>query len=570
MKKRILSLLLVAAMAAGMMVGCGKKEDPAPTPSTQQEQESTDAAESSSVVEEVDLDSLPTLNVLFTHAYQYESDTNVIWNEVAKKVGAKIHFITADADKISAMIASGEGYDILMAKAADLLTLAQGGNLVALDDLVSDEVKETIPLYLETSKERYSHDGKLYWLPYGATIGNDYVGDKAPGRAQIRWDLYADLGYPEVKTLLDLPEVLADMVEKSDADYAVALPSEGATMINMITTVGGSALANEPSNSSLSGFNWEDMSYVSVFDAEDGAFWYGCEFYNKCYKLGIFDPDSYAMTEADMKAKISAGQLLYAAFSWQYDAGTPMMSVPFTDDGLGASPTIAKTHGLEKFDWGHAINKKTELLDEAVAYLNLIHTIDGVNMILNGIEGVHWEWVDGKRQYTDYAWELYNSEGHVKWYEEGLWSAESHNMLGLNKRNVLDDGQALLLHDDYQFFVTGLTDVQKEFCEHYGVDYPMQVYEKLAKDAGIPLGGDVDVYVKSFLPSSAGNDEIKAIEGNIFLEAETWVSKLVKADDFEAAKKDCMAALEKIGLSKAEQFYKDNWQAAFDTAAQYK
>ncbi len=578
MKKRILSLLLVAVMAVGMMVGCGKKEEPAPTPSTKQEEQKDTAADASSVVEEeVDLDSLPTLNVLFTHAYMYESDDNVIWNEVAKTIGAKVHFITADTDKRNSMIASGEGYDILASFGTDMLTQASGGGLLALDDLLSDECKADMGPYLQDSINRYSPDGKIYWLPYGAyTTDNGTVGDKDASRSMIRWDLYKEMGAPEVKTFLDLADVLADMVEKyptndaGETAYAVAIPSEATVMMNHMMAAPGAAL-NQNATGKVVSWSFQDMSLINSFDPEKGPFFYGAKFYNKCWNLGIMDPDSFAMAEADMKAKADAGTIYSVPFSWQYTAGAPFMAAPMTVDGPLVNLNPKRARGTEAFSYGQAINAKTKLVDEAAAYMNLIHTNAGCNWILNGLEGVHWEMVDGKRQYTDYAWELWNSEGHEDWYKEGLWHAEVHNMLGVNQNTILDDGQALILHKDSSQFVTGLSDVQKDFCEFYGVDYPAQYYAKLNEAAGD--ANNKDPYVESCLPAYASApDDIKQLEDAVMLEAEGWVSKLVKCkeSEFDKVQADCLAALEKAGLSKVFKYYQDNWDAAWDAAEELK
>ncbi len=581
MKKRIISLLLVAAMAVGMMVGCGKKEEPAPTPSTKQEEQKDTAADASSVVEEVDYDSLPTLNVLFTHAYQYEGDDNVVWKEVAKRIGAKVHFITADTDKRNAMIASGEGYDILASFNADMKAQAEGGGLLPLDDLITDEVKEAMGLYIETSKKNYSHDGKLYWLPYGASLTNGNVGDKDAGRNMFRWDLYAEIGYPEVKTYMDLPDVLADMLEKfptneaGETAYACALPAESGPMANAIFALGGNAQNQEPAGiGSVRAYKCDDMSFVSQYDPEEGAFWYGIQFFNKCWNMGIMDPDSFAMAEADMKAKNDAGRLYHAHFSWNYSSGAPYMAVPFTQDTIYTKVVNNKAVGLDATGYGQAINAKTKLKDQAVAYMNLIHTVEGCNLIFNGIEGVHWEYdANGVRQYTDYAWDLWNTENNEAWHKEGLWHSESANMIGIGHSTILDDGKTMLLHKDKTLFESSLTDIQKEFCEHYGVSYPTEAYAKIMEDNGVTGPQVQDPFVAAFLPSNAtAPDDIRQIEGNIAIEAESWISKLVKCptEDFEDMKADCLAALEKAGLSKAEQYYKDNWQAAFDEAAKYK
>jgi hypothetical protein len=343
-------------------------------------------------------------------------------------------------------------------------------------------------------------------------------------------------------------------------------------MMNHMANIGGPALNLSAANNSVRSWSFDDMSLVNFFDVEKGAFFYTAKFYNKLYNLGVLDPDSFALTEADMKAKVDAGTVYSTAFSWQYTAGTPMVAAPLTVDTPLVTINPVRARGTEAFSYGQAINAKTELKDQAVAYMNLIHTIDGCNWILNGLEGVHWEYDEnGVRQYTDYAWDLWNSEGHEAWYKEGLWHAEVHNMLGCNQNSVLEDGRALILHKSADQFITGLTDIQKDFCEFYGVDYPAQYYAKLMDATG--RANNKDPYVESCLPSNgSAPDDIKQTEAAVMLEAEQWVSKLVKCKeaDFDKTVADCAAALEKAGLSKVFKYYQDNWDAAWDAAEEMK
>ena len=164
MKKRLLSLLLVASMATAMLVGCGQETKSTETGKNPTETGTTSEKTATEEIKEVAYEDLPTINILFSHGDDYEESEN--WQEVAKKVGAKIHFIGADTDKYNTMIAGGEGYDIVMATKPNMTTLATGGSLLALDELVAemgDNITETIPTFIDYSKQTYSDgSGALY------------------------------------------------------------------------------------------------------------------------------------------------------------------------------------------------------------------------------------------------------------------------------------------------------------------------------------------------------------------------------------------------------------------------
>ena len=146
-------------------------------------------------------------------------------------------------------------------------------------------------------------------------------------------------------------------------------------------------------------------------------------------------------------------------------------------------------------------------------------------------------------------------------------------MLGLDYNNILEDGKALVLHKDPSLWKDGLTDVEKDFCEYYGVDYPLQAYYKIMEDNNTPNNGSIDPYVEAFLPTKGkAPEDVQLAETAVMNEAQDWLAKLIKAkeSDLPKLKEQAMDAFEKAGLADVEKWLEDNWQAAFDKAAQYK
>ena len=203
MKKRLIGLLLVAAMLLSMLAGCSTPADKETTeaPGNKETTGGTEAPGTDAPTDEpeVNYEDLPTLNILFVHGYTYQSDDNVIWREVAKRVGAKINIIGADTDKFNTMLASGEGYDIIMTTAANMKSIAEGGSLLALDDLLEEKgpnILKNAAKSIVKSKDSYSDEsGALYWLQYELAHNGQRVAAVADSYGQIRWDLYKEMGY---------------------------------------------------------------------------------------------------------------------------------------------------------------------------------------------------------------------------------------------------------------------------------------------------------------------------------------------------------------------------------------
>lgn len=576
MKKRFLSLLLVASMATAMLVGCGQEEQTSGTETSKTTESGTTSESAATETEQkVAYEDLPTINVMFVHGYSNESDDNEIWRAVAEKVGAKIHFIGADTDKYNTMVASGDGYDIIMGKKAQMPTLATGGSLLALDDLVAEmgpNISANIPEFLAYSKEMYSDEsGALYWLPAEIKHLGTAVGSKDASRGMIRWDLYAKMGYPETNSMDEYLEMLADMQEANptNADgkkvYGMTIPSDklAYTFYTPFDSWAGVTVHQKTAS-----YSWDDMSYINIY-GEDGVFWDAIDFYHKAYRMGLLDPDAFTLTEADMKAKAAEGRLLFVSADFQYDAmpaGQGFMAVPTSWSSSDA--TEFNVSSKISFNYGFAINKKTENVELCMKYLDFVMSEEGANLIYNGIEGVHYT-VDanGVRTMTDEAVKLYNDS--AAWAEAGLGNAEVGHFVGLAKNALGADGKTLLLGMDASMFQATLTDIQKDFCEHYGVDYPGQVFFQNAEKNKLSQASTIDGMVRNFLP--VPNDEIAQLEAAVVSEAEGLIADLVMASDaeYEAKVKAAKERLANVGVTKIDEFYNSNWQSAFDKAAAY-
>ena len=574
MKKRFLSLLLVASMATAMLVGCGQENKPANTETSKTTESGTTSESATSETEQkVAYEDLPTINILATHGYTYESDENQVWRAVAEAVGAKIHIIGADTDKYNAMLASGEGYDIIWSSKGKLKDIATGGSLLALDDLIKDYSNiSSFTEFIDYSKELYSDDsGALYWLP--AEIKHN--GKSAPSadvvEGLIRWDLYEKMGYPETNSMDEYIDMLVEMQKAYPTNaagekvYGMTIPSDKllATFISPFVGWAGKVEYQKTAT-----YAWEDLAYENVY-GENGVFWTGVDFYHKAYLAGLLDPDAFTLTEADMKAKASAGRLLFVNRSYQYDAGTIGEGMGFSAIPLNwAAPNVAENNISSRvsFNYGLGINKKSENVELCLKYLDFVSGEEGANLVLNGFEGVHYT-VDanGVRSLTAEGLALYKDQ--KAWGEAGLGTTEGGHFLGLAKNAIASDGKAMLLGLDRTMFKENLTDTQKAFCEHYGVDYPAPAYLKVAADNNLPNPEMIDGMARNFLP--VPGDEIAQLELAVQNEAMNLVADLVMADekDYEAKVKAAKATLAKVGVTKIDEWYNANWQSAFDKAA---
>ena len=576
MKKRVVSLLLTTVMAMSLFAGCGQKET-STSESSAKTSEST-AVESSEVVEEVAYEDLPTINVLWMHGYTYQSDDNLIWKEVAKKVGAKINFIGADTDKYNTMVASGDGFDILQAKGENMNDLSKGNILLPLDDLLEEygsNIKAAIPSQLNYAKATLSGDtGKLYWIASQETETGRIVGSKTQSYGLLRWDYYKEMGYPETNSVDDYLLLIKDMQELHPTNeagqtvYGMAIPSD-----RLLDTMKRPFLQwNQHDDFGVTGsYDCREFKYINFYD-EEGSFWDAIDFFHKAYLLGLLDPDSFAMKEEDLKAKATDGRLLTISFNWQVNkmnGSQGFMAIP-KNWAAPDSGTNGQQAEVRIPTYGFAINKNSEYKEICMKYIDFLYSWEGVNLIYNGIEGVHWVEENGVRSLTPEAMEMYNSTEDTIWEETGLYTAETGNFSGLLSRGIAPDGKTYALVRDASLFVDTLTDVEKDYCEYYEVSYPNEIMLEYIEKYDYVLPSEVDPFVKAALPIAT--DEIKQIEAALNEEAESMIAELIMASEADYEKKVANAKerLEHVGLSKVIDYFESNWQSAIDTADELK
>ena len=452
-----------------------------------------------------------------------------------------------------------------------------GGNFVALDDLVAEpgsNIKKNIPDMIQYSKKYVSDEtNALYVLPAEVMYTGQTVPAVTGSRGLLRWDLYADMGYPEINSADDYINVLADMQAKyptapdGSKVYGMAIPSN-MLLFTILKPAQFWAGHDVISNFSVVSYNY-DMEFINIY-SDEGAYWKGIDFFHKAYLKGLLDPDSFTLTENDMKKKATDGKLLYITAVYNVGdmpEGQGFMTLPNNWGGHDQSETPIAAKIANPPSW-IAINKKSDKIDLCKKYLEFVYSEEGVNLVYNGIEGTHYTVENGVRVMTPEAKELYKDQ--AAWTEAGLGTTSVGHFMGINKSAVMSDGVTAFVALDDSNFKDSLTPVQQDFCEHYGVDYPSQIYFKYTEEYKLPDLGDVDPYVKAFLPVAEG--EIVQLQAAVIAEAESLMAGLIMAseDEYEAKIAEAKKRFEKAGLPEVDAYFKANWQSAFDKAAEFK
>ncbi len=136
----------------------------------------------------------------------------------------------------------------------------------------------------------------------------------------VRWDLYKELGYPEINNLDEFYQLLVDMKgicpkdENGDETYAVSLwPDWDGNMVMYVKSF------------ATCYWGYDEMGF-GLYDVETGDFHYALEengpylkslkFFNKLYQAGLIDPDSMTQTYNEMSEKVTAGGTFFSIFDY--------------------------------------------------------------------------------------------------------------------------------------------------------------------------------------------------------------------------------------------------------------
>ncbi|WP_125774360.1 ABC transporter substrate-binding protein [Antribacter gilvus] len=233
----------------------------------------------------------------------------------------------------------------------------------------------------------------------------------------LRWDYYAEAGYPEIGTLEDLLPVLATMqdahptADNGKPTYAISLFKDWDG--NMMVT------AKQPATL----YGYDEMGFVlakadgsdyqSIIDS-DSEYVRALRFYFEANQMGLVDPESTTQNYDTMFSKYQSGQVLLSWWPWlgqsaynteqNMAAGKGFELVPMQDQEI-FSYGAEVYGGKQIFGIGSGAEDPARL----AAFIDWLYSPEGVNssasetMGAAGPEGLTWEVVEGEPQLSEFG-----------------------------------------------------------------------------------------------------------------------------------------------------------------------
>ena len=340
MKKKVISMLLVSAMALATLVGCGGSETAAPAASDDSTPAATEdtaapaedtATESSGEVTE--------FTYFITMPGSEINDDNEIAAMIAEKYGVKVKetWLTGQtaSEATGTLIAGGEYPDFI--DSDEMAMLLDAGALLPLDEYIDKYPEFKEAWFTEEEWEKFRQpDGHIYWInPFGNTKGENKQTTHNDEAFWIQVRVLEWAGYPQIKTMdqyFDLLEsYIAENPTMEDGTPNIAYTILCEDWRYFCLENAGQFLAGYPNDGSVI----VDKATMTVNDynvSEDTIKYF--KKLNEEYQKGMVDPESFTQTYDEYIAKLSTGRVLGMVDQWGDFANT--VNDVFKQQGLDA------------------------------------------------------------------------------------------------------------------------------------------------------------------------------------------------------------------------------------------
>lgn len=415
--RRLVSLLLIVTLMCWGLWGCGSGDkngakNSSGNNTTTATPEATDAAtaEPEESAEDLLADIIPKETVeltVYSQLANYSGEQIGWFAQVMKdKFNVKLNIIPTGDGVFSTRMESGELGDIVIfgQDGDEYKQAIQGGLLLDWneDEILQDYgpyINENMQVALQKNKD--ISGGTLYGFGHNVGSSSDEH-ESFFYHPDIRWDLYAKLGYPEVNTLEDFIPVLEKMVKENPTSdsgqktYAMSLFKDwDGDMVMYVKALGALYGYDE------FGFTLYDVNTQTAQPILDDNSMYlrSLKFYNQLYQKGLLDPDSMTQTSTEASDAYTDGAAVFNIFNFLGQALYNTDTHTSEEKGmfaLAAKDMKVLSYGLNVYGGNRvwSIGANTQYPELCMAIINWLSTPEGVMTSNYGPQGVSWDYDD--------------------------------------------------------------------------------------------------------------------------------------------------------------------------------
>ena len=580
---RILSFLLTATIALSM-TACGSATNENPASASASDASAATSASTAATPEATptpEASKEPVTLTIFggetekTFPVGIQNDPVAL--EIQKKLGITLDVVdqSTTPEKAKILVASGDLPDLMELNRVSLETLITNQQIIEMDSLLQTngpDIMKNAPLAVAYSRKHLSMGNeKVFYIPGQVDPSGKIINLVAP---YIRWDYYAELGYPPVKSYDDLLGVVDQMLklhptnEAGQKNFGFSMWFDWDTFaFGMLPGYQSGIQPMDP------GLGYDQINKV-MFDwvNDDSAFmWKGVHFWNKAYRMGLLDLDALTQKYDQAIQKGGQNRILCMITQWQQgNTNNDLEKAGFPGRGIEPLPPFEGTDGyiggwknmIGNPDRAWAISANCKTPDRAMDLINYMFSVEGCLTMYNGVKDDSWKDENGTYALTDKFLDLRKNDTN---FVLTTGARKYNTWPGLNSTFQLPNGQTIELLQDKAIEVSAYTKVDKDYCAYYGVDTKSEVVTKFAKR---PF---VDEYISKFTTATPPDDINTAKEklrAHIIKELPKMV--LAKTDEeLSAMIASFREELKAMDLEKTQQWYLDDFNKAAATEKEF-
>lgn len=340
-------------------------------------------------------------------------------------IGVRVEIIQSTNEKTQALLASGNLPDVgNYLYNGSLDPAIRGGLLVNLAEHLDQlpNVTQNVPYTIPFSQEYYG-DGEGGFYALSVSIGD--ANPSPSGTIYIQWDVYEEIGRPEIQSFDDLIDVMVQMQaarpETPDGQktYGLVAFSEWDTQQIYASIFYRAALGYDAhAGGSFMDYCYADQKLYPMLE-KGSPYYEALKFLFKCNQAGVLDPDSITQTRSSANAKVQSGAAMVAGYGMSanlYNTGDNLNA----DAPKGYMPLIADFyHPLCNFQYEAgqssvviSVSSETDKLDACLRFINLIYDYDACLTLYSGPQGEMWDVVDGEFVFLD-KWNEMQNVGEI-------------------------------------------------------------------------------------------------------------------------------------------------------------
>ena len=593
--KKIMALLLASTMALSL-AACGGSSSSTSEDTSAEDTADDEDEDEADETDEADADSDEDYDELLADIIPEETVTLDVFDQLANYSGEQIGWfaqvmlekfnvklnIIQDADGVyETRMESGNLGDIVIwgNDSDEYLQAVEKGLLYDWneDDLLDEYgpyIKENMSAALQKNADLSG--GTTYGFGHNVAVS---ASDREAMMYEwdLRWDLYKELGYPEINDLDDLVNVLEQMKEICPTDdngnptYGVSLFSDWDG--NMVMYV--KSLASAYYGYDEFGFGLYDPTEQVYYDAlqEDGPYLEMLKFYNTLYQKGLLDPDSQTQGYDGMIEDYQNGTAFLQIFNFlgssiyntetHLEAGKAMYPCP----PQSAKP-ICYGQNIYGGNRPWTIGAKTEYPELCMAILNWLATPEGRMTAEYGPEGVCWYYdEDGKTQFTELGksakldGKTEMTDGYSGTFDDGSFKMNNTTWT-IDAENPDSDGETYNYKEWASYSSEAGSDIEADWREYNGTTTLDSLFDNW----------DYNLSPGTTYSESAKSDELTMVWNQVAdcIKTYSWKAIYAKTDEeYDSIVAEMISKADEYGYDQCVEFQQNEakLRAAAEDAA---